>query len=295
MSPPETESAEGVSSPPDWTEIGEEIRCPLCGYNLRGLKAPRCPECGYSFTWPEVLDPRRRLHPYLFEHHPERNVWSFWKTARGAMRPLKFWTSLHPVQPSNLRRLVAYCLIGEAAYSAAFFAMIAAILISNNARRGAGSGLSFAGLVSEVLDVLTASGAQVIWLVVLGIPLLWPWATYAALRLFWISMRRAKVNRAHVLRCAIYSFDFNLWIGLLLLVVALLTATAVPFNGIDDPLVIGVPVYWAYAWIMGTVRLYVAYRSYLRFSHPLLTVLTCQFLVIFLAFDLWAFAVTHRD
>jgi len=95
-------------SAPDWDKIDEEIHCPLCEYNLRGLIEPRCPECGYRFTWPELLDPTRRLHPYLFEHHPERNLWSFWKTALGGLRPWRFWRSLNPVQPSSPRRLIVY-------------------------------------------------------------------------------------------------------------------------------------------------------------------------------------------
>ena len=49
----------------------DDALCPLCQYNLRGLQEPRCPECGYRFTWEEVLDPSRRLHPYLYEHRPD--------------------------------------------------------------------------------------------------------------------------------------------------------------------------------------------------------------------------------
>ena len=61
-------------APFDWNNIPGEVYCPLCEYNLRGITEPRCPECGYAFDWADVLDPRRRLRPYVFEHHPERNV-----------------------------------------------------------------------------------------------------------------------------------------------------------------------------------------------------------------------------
>ncbi len=98
-------------APPDWNAISEEITCPLCEYNLRGLVDPRCPECGYRFTWREMLDPERRRHPYLFEHHPRRNAHSFWMTLRNGCRPWKFWTSLHPVQPHSARRLLLYYLL----------------------------------------------------------------------------------------------------------------------------------------------------------------------------------------
>ena len=73
---------------PDWSKVSEQIACPLCDYDLRGLAESRCPECGYRFNWNELFDPARRKHPYLFEHHPERNVASFFHTkVEGTMRP----------------------------------------------------------------------------------------------------------------------------------------------------------------------------------------------------------------
>src|SRR5205814_1416067 len=69
--------------PPDWQSIAYVIECPLCEYNLFGLTQPRCPECGLDFNWPAVLDPNRQRHPYLFEHHPESTVRSFFHTLTG--------------------------------------------------------------------------------------------------------------------------------------------------------------------------------------------------------------------
>jgi hypothetical protein len=91
--------------------VEQDIRCPLCDYNLRGLVEPRCPECGSRFDWDELRDPAKRLHPYLFEHHPERNVYSFLRTLTGGLRPWRFWKTLLPIQPSRPRRLVLYGLI----------------------------------------------------------------------------------------------------------------------------------------------------------------------------------------
>src|SRR4051812_18016461 len=85
-----------------------ELRCPLCDYNLRGLTEPRCPECGAKFDWDELRNPARRLHPYLFEHHPEGNVRSLFRTLVGGLRPGRFWKTLLPVQASRPRRLIAY-------------------------------------------------------------------------------------------------------------------------------------------------------------------------------------------
>src|SRR5689334_1067676 len=93
------------------THDGDDLACPMCGYNLRGLVDPRCPECGRPFDWEELRDPERRLHPYLYEHHPERGLRAFVDTLLGGMRPRRFWTTLRPAQPSRPRRLVKYWLI----------------------------------------------------------------------------------------------------------------------------------------------------------------------------------------
>src|SRR4051794_13009935 len=65
----------------------DPLPCPLCDYDLRGLTEPRCPECGYWFDWSDLIDPTKRRHPYLFEHHSRRNVWSFFRTMLGGLRP----------------------------------------------------------------------------------------------------------------------------------------------------------------------------------------------------------------
>ncbi|HTL30591.1 MAG TPA: hypothetical protein VL282_15275 [Tepidisphaeraceae bacterium] len=81
-----------------------ELLCPLCEYNLRGLEEPRCPECGHRSTW-EELRQRQPNHPYLFERHPQRNVWSFGRTILGAMLPRTFWRELSPTLRPIPRRL----------------------------------------------------------------------------------------------------------------------------------------------------------------------------------------------
>src|SRR3954470_18282871 len=95
-----------VAPPPE-----EQLHCPICDYDLRGLPEPRCPECGFRFTWEELRDPRRHAHRYLFEHHPERNVSSFFQTLLRGLRPGRFWRELHPAQPSAPVRLIIYWLV----------------------------------------------------------------------------------------------------------------------------------------------------------------------------------------
>src|SRR5947207_2344425 len=89
----------------------EAIHCPLCDYDLRGLIEPRCPECGYRFDWKDLRDPTRRLHPYLFEHHPERNIRALLRTVRASQRPKRFWRGLFPTQRPDRRRLLIYWLV----------------------------------------------------------------------------------------------------------------------------------------------------------------------------------------
>ena len=100
----------------------QDVHCPLCDYDLRGLTEARCPECGAPFDWDELRDPTRRKHPYLFEHHPERNLWSWFRTLIGGLLPRRFWKTLSPVQPSKPRRLLLYWILCLLAGSVGLFA-----------------------------------------------------------------------------------------------------------------------------------------------------------------------------
>jgi hypothetical protein len=43
--------------------LGSTVTCPMCGYNLKGLKTTQCPECGTTFALDELLErqPGREL------------------------------------------------------------------------------------------------------------------------------------------------------------------------------------------------------------------------------------------
>src|SRR5687767_7734312 len=87
--PPLPPALPGIAATLDAAAQGEDLLCPLCDYNLRGLIEPRCPECGYRFEWAQLRDQKLQFHPYLFEHHPKRNVWSFCRTLVGGLRPAR--------------------------------------------------------------------------------------------------------------------------------------------------------------------------------------------------------------
>ncbi len=243
-----------VTQAPDWAGVTDEIRCPLCGYNLHGLAEPRCPECGYTFDWPDLIDPTRRLHPYLFEHHPERNFRSFWRTAAGAMLPRRFWRTLQPVQPSKPRRLILYwvltvvvcsvCLhlaaasyVGLLGYADMKSAPVfrSAVLAGQVKVRSpvpefgpVGLPITDPKVLQRYADQYYPTGLSMERLKWLGkayvefglathvllLPLVWPWLMFASLMVFQWSMRRSKVGPVHALRCTIYSGGTLVWAGL---------------------------------------------------------------------------------
>src|SRR4051812_30024329 len=98
---------------PDWGALLDDVPCPLCTYNLRGLTDPRCPECGYTFSWPALFEARRTVHPYLFEHHPKRNVRAFLRTSLATLLPRRFWRSLSAAHPVGVRRLIFYWFLAS--------------------------------------------------------------------------------------------------------------------------------------------------------------------------------------
>jgi hypothetical protein len=284
----------------------EDVPCPLCYYNLRGQVEPRCPECGYRFEWRDLRDPSRRRHPYLFEHHPRRNVWSLWRTFVGALRPRRFWRTLRPEQPSDVRRLVTYCFLANLFALALPFAIVgldmAEHAVSNQRYRSYNrprltaaqqafldrnhplppSSAFFSQYFSRMDgDVFGAA------LAVAAIYSAWPWLTFLALNVFGISMLRAKVESSHVLRCVAYTFDGVSLLGWVLLlgagaamVGAELIASPGRELGIDDEAIGVTIVLWAVAALaLFVYRLSIAYRLYLQFHRPLLTTLASQIIV----------------
>ena len=303
---------------PNWADIDEQIQCPLCDYNLRGLVEPRCPECGFRFNWPELLDPTLRLHPYIFEHHPERNVWSFWRTLRGTLRPKRFWTSLHPAQPSSVKRLVLYILVVAGITFALGFSATVVPLAVELARQlpmwrqselqmlrhprntvWVASVIQEYGSLDDYLDanvpepftwgylsLLFSDYPEIVqvgtWMMLY---VSWPLLSFGALMIFQWSMRRAKVNRKHIWRCAAYSFDVAIWVGIIamtslpfVLIAGFLSATFAYYSGILILAVVSL--------LVMVYRLCVAFRTYLRFDHPVSTVLASQVIVGLVAFNI---------
>jgi len=302
--------SESATTTIDWSTISTNIECPLCQYNLRGLIEPRCPECGYHFDWADLLDPDRRRHRYLFEHHPRRNWWSFFRTLTAGLRPHKFWHELNPRQNISVKRLWIYWILCSCFLLLIPLAevMKVGVLVARMnaiARTYGGSiyvvspsqgiqqsvtpaprMLPSADFFREVWEA--ADGVNIAYgagLLVLTI-LLWPWLTFASLMIFQASMRKARIQRSHVLRCVIYSADAWVWY-VLLSMAAFISLLVVLFCGSD------VLSSWAPDEVTGylqlllcivlTYRLRMAYWTYLQFDHPFWTVLASQVIVLLAA------------
>lgn len=278
---------------PNWAEITTEPQCPLCEYMLRGLNVARCPECGFRFNWSEVLNASRRDHPYLFEHHPDRNIWSFNKTALGAMRPRRFWTQLHPAQPGAPHRLLRFWLLGVLALAATLVVMALisnAVFVLHQSYLYPGQHIpylqrfSWERVLETAIDMLASrdfwSGISQVILVVAA----WPWLTYLALQIFQISMRKAKVRPVHVMRCVVYGLDLG-FVAMMSAISFALTITAMVTRNyqyyyrrfdVEWILVGGA----ALVILLHTDRLAVAYRLYLRFDHPRSVAISAQLITL---------------
>jgi len=49
---PSIDAAATLSPGPEG--LAEDLPCPRCQYDLRGLTVPRCPECGFTFDWQDL-------------------------------------------------------------------------------------------------------------------------------------------------------------------------------------------------------------------------------------------------
>lgn len=299
------ETTPAPAAAPDWAATGEDLHCPLCDYNLRGLVDPVCPECGYRFEWAELTDPARRKHPYLFEHHPGRNVWSFWKTAWGGLRPRQFWASLSPAMPSRPRRLVLYW--GVTAFAALL--AVAGLYYAEWLRIGTtftalpvfgGGRATYINLFTNkfVTGPTNASPLTPVvpfgdfwayagpgYLIALACACAWPWLTFLSLLVFRISMRRARIRPTHVLRCVVYSGDALFWAALTVFTLSAAAAGAI-WAGTGRAELLPADVPWvaaSFVPVLAAYRLGVAYQRYLRFDHPWATVFASQLMAGLLA------------
>ncbi|HSZ57184.1 MAG TPA: hypothetical protein VK797_16065 [Tepidisphaeraceae bacterium] len=284
-----------TTAAPDWSVTAETVQCPLCDYNLRGLTQPRCPECGYAFDWQDLVDPQRRRHEYLFEHHPRRPIRAFFKTITRSFRPGRFWKTLYPSQPVNTRRLVVYGLICSFVALSPALAAIAATddaifprtraaslrLIwsttwSGYARAPTLNGLDYVRyfLINQRDAIVYAASAAAIYPLLCALTLL----------LFHQTMRNARIKPGHAIRVAIYSGDIVFWFGVWLLALAAASGILMPDPFRDSYFVLreGIAFGAVAVLLLTSLRMRAGYRHYLRFPHASATVAATQLMVLLL-------------
>jgi hypothetical protein len=296
-----TNDGPAAAAPSHGDATARDVACPLCAYDLRGLAEPRCPECGFRFEWADLLDPAKRKHPYLFEHHPERNVRSFVGTLWGGLRPRTFWTSLYPSQPSDARRLALYAIA-----VAAVPVLLPLVMFGRNVLWLNGYAESW--ILNYVAPYVPAgySRLRVAWntpprpdefLELLAFYVGWAAVTFLSLLVFRISMRRARIDPVHVARCVVYSFDAVFWVGALGVAAAAVSTLAglMGYPGVE-PVWVAVPIV-ATPPVLAAVVLYrldTAYRRYLRFDRPFLTVLASQVITLLVVLNVLLFLETRN-
>lgn len=267
MGDPETIPAP-ADAPPDWATTTDDFLCPLCSYNLRGLTTPRCPECGYTFTWSNLASAQQATHPYLFEHHPRRNLWSFLRTLAAGVLPRLFWrtlTAFHAVRP---RRLAAYHVL--ALLLTLLPALISVGAVVYQAQPPPPPGTVWFGRPSSTSPVVAATFALV------ALYVTWPWAMFLTLMIYRGSMWRASVRTGHLARCVVYAWDVTAWPGL---TAAAMLAYVVIANKSIDPLVGRAEDILAFslmAWfplvLVAVYRLVIAYQHYLKMRRAWLAI-----------------------
>jgi hypothetical protein len=259
-----TDSA-GSPSSPDWSAQADELACPMCGYNLRGLAEPRCPECGYAFEWAELIRATRDAHPYLFEHH--YTVGRFVRTSwEATIRPRRFWTALsaaYPICASGLRLfLIVHVILAVVltTVSTTAVALVAMSLVFQQAVT--------AGNVSWFLgrSVPPPLGGMLLFI------LAWPMLTWTSLQVFLWTMMRMNIAPAHVTRCVTYAGVIWAWF------VPLAIVLSFPTILLGRPVSIYSLLFWILiaGWAMAFYRLGIAYRQYMRFPHAWATVVASQ-------------------
>lgn len=270
----------------DWALVADEVHCPLCEYNLRGLIDPRCPECGYQFEWRDLLDSRRRLHPYLFEQQKRgKRFASFWKTAWHGLLPWKFWSTLRADQPPSVKWLAIYWLAATVFAAVALASSIALGVVNvyiaqrNNIGFFAAAGRTWPFLFNALTEVKYEAAYFAFPIL---ITLSWPLLSFASLLVLQASMRRARIGPAHVWRCVVYSWDIAIFAGIVLALLNIARGStsyhsnrySLYYARHDIDIFAGVVI------IISVLRLAFAYSRYLKFRHVVPTVLATQVITL---------------
>jgi hypothetical protein len=255
------------------------VPCPLCDYDLRAQIESRCPECGHRFSWDE-LRARQDRHPFLFEHHPKRNVRTFLLTLLAGVRPIRFWRGLRPTHAVYRARLIAYWL--AACGAAVLLSMAVSLAFVWSSGRLPLWLYPNSGVM--LLQALLRASVEVVPWIALTWLFAWPALTLEAFAIFRVSLGRARVRFDQLLRCAVYASDAVLWFAPALVVLFyVILQSNLRYNGNMTLLTLLVTV----ALLVMATRLLVAAGIYLRFHQSIRMALLTQLLVLMPLAGFW--------
>lgn len=301
------------------TPITEDLQCPLCQYNLRGLWSNRCPECGHDVDLDALREHHANTLPHFFEHQTGTGWKAFRKTLRTSLRPSGPWKFVKPVNWLGRRRMIAYKLIQVfplAAGMAVVLLLSMAWLIAhtehqrrlyyNDMRLQMPADQAMQWINTRVprqsIGVIRDNAiSHVAWmkepLSILLISLFaWPWMLFVSQLFFLRSFKAGNIRAGHLLRCAIYSSDIALlWpvaftVAFIISSLDYFTQSDFGWYSRSDPTIDGVRYGLLILWILLTLRLITSYRSYLQIPHAMLGAVcasalsACTILAILLPF-----------
>jgi hypothetical protein len=302
-----------ANTSPDEPAPAGDILCPLCDYNLRGLEQPRCPECGHLFTWEELLNEHRRRLAWLFEDQDAPLRRSFFQTLHESSWPTRFWSKVSPALRPRVGRLVLYWFFVSLPFLIALTIAIALPVVEQvrqiYAQRSTLVTMfttsstnpavvktvqPFGSARATAVAMIPMPGLEQLWnliwynskfihhvLPLVGLCVLWPLIATLSFIIFRDTLRAAKIKAAHVFRCAVYSADVALLMGVALVIVlyarrdrgsGILLAWSWTYPVLEPALLCCVVGWLA----LLTFRLSTAYRNYLGFRHGLLAAIWAQ-------------------
>lgn len=201
-----------LDTPPDWSTLDRELRCPRCDYNLHMLTSPRCPECGLEFEWAALLStPEYRLDCPIFEYRwRKRPVRSFLFTLWLVLRPWRYWRMIRIEYEPRVSAIAVQIILLFFTHSLAFIAAsllwtysasltIPAYPLAQQIQRTLSGFMSWAGL-NQLLLTQAAP-----------LPLL-----LLSLFVYQFTYRRWRIRWKHVVRVGVYAWMTWLMSGLVL-------------------------------------------------------------------------------
>lgn len=300
--------------------ISEDLLCPLCEYNLRGLSGNRCPECGHLVDIDAAIQHKRNTLGFFFEHQKGLAYVPFRRTLMKSLRGI--WREVSPTHWISIRRLIAYKLVQLIPLLAGMIVVFLlqmgwAIAHQEHQRK-----LYYERELSKStpekamfwveqhfprqrVGILRDNAlSHVAWMKDKYLTLFlclfaWPWVVFVSQLVFLRSFRAGNIRPGHLLRCAVYSGDVVLFwpvffaISFVLYSLKYFMQDALGWYSRSEPTVRGVTVTLLMLWLWLTLRMIWSYRQYLRIPRAAVGAIAASVLA---GFAVWSILLLiYRD